>query len=545
RLRRSLHAVVATRLRRSLHAVVAAGLRDSGAMHVLGTRLLVTPRSERHAQWLVTGPVAGLSSIVNNTPIVALYVPLVRDWAARYGLSASRLLIPLSYAAIAGGSITLLGSATNMVANSALRAAEPDDPGIGFLEPALIGLPLTVSVLVYVILLGRFLPKRSSPTERLKDPRQYAVEMMVEPGGPIVGRKVSQAGLRQLGGLYLSEIVRGEQVIAPVEPEMLLQASDRLIFFGDPAYVSDLLRVSGIAPPSDRWFGADQPNRARHLAEAVLSNRASLIGQKLRQSRFREIYDAAIIAVSRDGTPLSGRIGDVVFQAGDTLLLDAGDGFVGRWSGSREFLLARWLDGAQVPVRQRPTLAIGAVAAMVLGNVIGLWSVLQGAMLAAGAIVLGRCTTLMKARQSIDWSMLMVIGGAIGIGNALSENGILEPVAQWVIDAAGDQPRLVVGAIFLTTALVTTLVSNAAAVALSMPLALAAGHGVGLSAHAVTMTVMIGCTSSFATPMAYQTNLMVMGPGGYRLGDFLRFGLPLVALFGIMTVILIPIIYAS
>lgn len=523
--------------------VVAAGLRDSGAMHLLGTRLLRAPRSERHAQWMVTGPVALLSAFVNNTPIVALYLPMVRDWADRYGLTPSRLLMPLSFAAVAGGTVTLLGSATNLVANSALRASAPQDPGLGFLEQAWIGVPLTAALIGYVMLFGHRIPVRKPPTERLADARRYSLEMVIDPDGPLVGRTVAQAGLRQLSGLFLSEVIRGAEVIAPVEPATRLQRGDRLVFFGDPSNISDLLRISGISPPSDKLFSIDAATRSRHLAEAVISTRSPLVGKRVRDSGFRETYDAAIIAVSRDGAQLSGRIGDIAFEPGDTLILDCALGFIAKWASSRDFLLVRSLDGDQVPSRQRPWLALAATGAMIVGNALGLWTVLQGALIAAAAILAGRCTTLTKARQSIDWSMLIVIAAAIGIGNALDSSGVLRPLADMTIAAAGDSPRLVVAAIFAVAALVTTLVSNAAAVALTMPLALAAGSGAGLSPHAVTITVIVGCSASFATPMAYQTNLMVMGPGGYTVGDFARFGLPLVAIFGLLAVVIVPLIY--
>tara|TARA_R110000787_G_scaffold249816_6_gene355422 strand:- start:1842 stop:3626 length:1785 start_codon:yes stop_codon:yes gene_type:complete len=523
--------------------VVAAGLRDSGAMHLLGTRLLSTPKNERNAQWLVTGPVGLMSSFVNNTPLVALYLPMVKDWAGRHGISPSRLLIPMSYAAIAGGTVTMLGSSTNLVANSALRAHVENDPGLGFLEQAWIGVPLLISVLLYVQFVGRRLAIRKAPTERLSDARRYSLEMMIDIGGALEGRSVAQAGLRQLAGLYLSEVIREEEIIAPVEPTTVLYGGDRLVFFGDPGNVSDLLRIAGISPPSDKLFSLSAQSRSRHLTEAVISTRSPLVGNTVRDSAFRESYDAAIIAVSRDGSELEGRIGDIVFEPGDTLILDGTPGFAARWTNSRDFLLVRSLDGDQVPVRRRPWLALGAVAAMVLGNAFGLWTVLQGALLAAATMVLARCTTLNKARQSVDWSMLIVIAGAIGIGNSLAENGLLQPIADAAIVAAGDKPRLLILAIFAVAALVTTLVSNAAAVALTMPLALAAGSGAGLSAHAITITVIVGCSASFATPMAYQTNLMVMGPGGYTLGDFMRFGTPLVLIFGFLAVLLIPIIY--
>ncbi len=523
--------------------VVAAGLRDSGAMHLLGTVLLKSPKSERHAQWLVTGPVGVLSSFVSNTPLVALYIPLVKDWAGRHGISPSRLLLPLSYAAVAGGTITLLGSSTNLVANSALRAYEDGDPGLGFLEQSLLGIPLMIAVMVYIQIAGRRLKVRKPPSERLSDARRYSFEMIIDSGGSLEGRNVAQAGLRQLDGLYLSEIIREEQLIAPVEPSTVLRGRDRLVFFGDPNNVSDLLRISGISPPSDKLFSIDAHSRSRHLTEAVISTRSPLVGNRVRDSGFRESYDAAIIAVSRDGSELKGRIGDIIFEPGDTLILDGTPGFAARWANSRDFLLVRPLEGDQVPVRSRPWLALSAIGVMVLGNALGFWTVLQGALIAAAVMVLARCTTLKKARQSVDWSMLIVIAGAIGIGNSLSENGLLQPIANAAIAAAGDQPRLLVLAIFSVAALVTTLISNAAAVALTMPLALAAGGAAGLSSHAVTITVIAGCSASFATPMAYQTNLMVMGPGGYTVGDFMRFGGPLVLIFGLITVWLIPLLY--
>lgn len=523
--------------------VVAAGLRESGAMHVLGTLLLREPKSVRMAQLTVTLPVATLSAFIANTPLVALYMPLVQDWAARHQMPASRFLMPLSFAAIVGGSLTLIGSSVNLVANSVLIAWSPDEPGFGFFETALVGLPVAIAALAYMHFMQGRLPVRQSLVERTRDVRRYSLELQVSKDSPVTNKSVSAAGLRNLNSVFLTEILRDGELIAPVEPSTLIRAGDRLVFVGDPERISDLLRIPGLDLRTDRLFEVRGSQRQRHLYEAVISDRSPKLGQSVRDAGFRSHYDAAIIAISRDGRELKGRLGNVVLSPGDVLLLDAGGDFGRRWSGSADFLMLHPLGDTTIPVIGRPRLAIGIVLAMILGNLLGAWDMLTGSLLAAAGMLGGRCLSFDTARKSLDISLLAVIAGAIGLGKALEASGVLRAVTEPVVLLTQGDDHLFVAAVFVISAVVTTLISNAAAVALVLPLAISAAASSSIGIHGAAMTVLIGASASFASPMAYQTNLMVMGPGGYTPADFFRFGMPLVLISGCLTTFLIPLFY--
>ncbi len=523
--------------------VVAAGLRESGAMHVLGTLLLREPRSQQLAQLTVTVPVTLLSAFIANTPLVALYMPLVQDWAARHNLPASRFLMPLSFAAVVGGSLTLIGSSVNLVANSVLIASAPGEAGFGFFETALIGLPVAVATLLYMHFAQNRLPVRQTLVERARDVRRYSLELQVQPGSPVARKTVSAAGLRNLNSVFLTEILRDDTVIAPVEPSTVIQGGDRLVFVGDPERISDLLRIPGLDLRTDRLFDVQGGQRLRHLFEAVVSIRSPKLGMTVRDSGFRSHYDAVIIAISRDGQELGGRLGDVMLAPGDVLLLDASADFGRRWSGAHDFLMLHPLNDTAISAIGKPRVAIAIVLAMILGNLIGIWDMLGGSLLAAAAMLASQCLSMDAARKSLDGSLLIVIAGAIGLGKALEASGVLQWLAAPLVSLSQGSSHLFVASIFIVSAAVTTLISNAAAVALVLPLAMSAAVAAGMNVHAAALTVLIGASASFASPMAYQTNLMVMGPGGYTPADFFRFGMPLVLLSGTLTTLLIPLIY--
>lgn len=521
--------------------IVASGVRETGGMAWLVHWVLGRPRSPAHAQVKLMLPVAVSSAFLNNTPVVALFIPAVQDWAKRYRLSVSSLMIPLSYAAIAGGACTLIGTSTNLVING-LLAAETDQPGVGMFDIAWVGVPAVVVVVLFITVFGKWLlPERRPSIKEFRDAREFTVEMLVEPNSPLVGKTIELAGLRQLPGLYLIEIDRGGQIIPAVSPDERLYADDRLVFVGVVESVVDLQHIRGLTPATDQVFKLDARRVNRCLSQAVVSNSSPLVGKSVREGRFRTLYNAAIIAVARNGERINKKIGDIVLRAGDTLLLESQPSFVEQHRNSRDFFLVSRLAEARPMRHDRAVVAVIIVAAMVIAVAGGWLSMLEAGMLAAGMMIITRCTSGTIARRAVDWQVLVVIASAFGIGTALQKTGAAGVAAQSLIGLAEGAPWLALAFVYLATALLTALVTNNAAAVIMFPIALATAEHLGVNFLPFAIVIMVAASASFATPIGYQTNLMVYGVGGYRFTDYLKIGIPLTLLVGISTVLVAPL----
>ena len=506
--------------------VVAGGVQETGAIEWLGRALLGTPRGARRALARVVLPTAALSAFMNNTPLMALLIPLVKDWCRRTGISPSKLLLPLNHAALLGGTCVLIGTSTNLVANSLLVAA--GQPGLGMFELTPVGLPVAVAGLAYLLLFGpRLLPERVSVAADSAAAREYLTDMLVETGGPLVGKTIAQAGLRSLGGLYLLEIDREGRLMAAVGPDELLLAGDRLVFVGAIESVVDLHRVRGLAPATTQIFRLDGPRSQRQLVEAVVGPHCPIVGKSVREGRFRNRYDAAIIAVARSGERLRSKIGDIVLRPGDTLLLEARPSFLERFRRAPDFLLVSAINGASPPRHERAPLALGILAAVVLLAGLRVMDILEAALFGAAAMIVTGCLGFEAARRSLDASVLLTIGAAIGISVALDTSGAARSLALVVQGLLGHGQWQALLAVYLGTLLLTQMITNNAAVALMVPLALAMASELGMAVRPLLLAVIMAASASYATPMGYQTNLMVYGPGGYRFSDYLRLGVPL------------------
>ncbi|MBI3736500.1 SLC13 family permease, partial [Candidatus Sumerlaeota bacterium] len=290
--------------------VVAAGLRETGCIGLVTQYLLGRPKSLLSAQIRLMVPTIGLSAFVNNTPLVAILMPVVSDWAKKYKFSVSKLMIPLSYAAILGGTITMIGTSTNLVVNG-LLVQHTDHPALPLFEIAWVGIPCAIAGLIYMLIFSRWLlPDRVPVISQLSDPRQYTVEMMVEPGSALEGQTIEKAGLRHLPGVFLIEIDRQGDVIAAVGPQEKLRGGDRLVFAGIVESVVDLQKIRGLTPATDQVFKLDSPRSQRCLVEAVVSNTCPIIGRSIREGKFRSVYNAAVIAVAHRGERVRKKIGD-------------------------------------------------------------------------------------------------------------------------------------------------------------------------------------------------------------------------------------------
>ena len=523
--------------------VVVAGMRETGGVDWLARRVLGRPRSVRGAQLRIIAPVAGLSAFLSNTPVVAMLIPVIDDWAARLRISPSKLMIPLSYAAILGGMCTLIGTSTNLIVNG-LVIAETDLTGIGMFSITWLGLPCAVVGAIYLVVLSpRLLPERRSVRAALADPREYTIEMLVEPNSPLVGKSIDQAGLRHLPGVYLAEIDRGGTVLAAVGPEQQLHANDRLIFVGIVESVKDLQKIRGLTPAGDHVFKLHGPRHQRCLIEAVVSSTCPLVGKTIREGRFRSAYDAVVIAAARDGRRINAKLGDIVLRSGDTLLLEAHPSFVDQHRNSRDFFLVSTVEDSSPRRHEKAGIAACILAAMVTVVALGWMSLLVAAMVAAGLMMITRCCSSAAARRSVNWSILIVIAAALGIGRALTTTGAADAIASTVLLMAGRDPWLALLGVYVITMIFTEIVTNNAAVALTFPIAVATADTLGVNLMPFVMTIMVAGSASFATPLGYQTNLMVYGPGGYRFTDYLRLGVPMDLLTATTTVLLAPLIW--
>ena len=523
--------------------IVAEGIRQTGGIQTLVQLALGKPKNPQAAQFRLMGFSAAMSAFINNTPVVAILLPLVGDWAKKHQISVSRLLMPLSYATILGGMCTLIGTSTTLILNEMLNDLEGDF-GMGLFEVAWIAFPLTIFGIGYVIVTSRWLlPERIPAIKQLEDAREYSVEMMVDENSQLVGKTIEQAGLRHLPGVYLLEIERAGEVVAAVSPQERVQSNDRLIFVGVVESVVDLQKISGLKPATNQVFKLDSPRSQRCLIEAVVSNTCPLVNMTIREAKFRTRYNAAVIAVSRNGERVSGKIGDIRLVPGDTLLLEAHPSFADFQRNSRDFYLVSTVEDSTPPRHEKANLALALMVCMIVMALTPL-GMLKAALTTCMLMIITGCVSVPESKRAIDLSVLFTIGAGLAMGQALESSGTHTFLASNLIDVAGNRPYTVLALIYFVTMILTNLITAKAAAVLIFPIAVATSANLGIvDPTPFVVAVMIAAAASFATPISFQTNLMVFGPGGYRYSDFLRVGGPLSILIWAICIVLIPLIW--
>ena len=513
--------------------VIAGAMRTTGLLHGVGERLLGRGRSTAVALLRLTGVTSLASAFVNNTPIVAMLMPAVLSWATRAGQSPSKFLIPLSYAAIVGGVCTLIGTSTNLVVNAQLEQSAM--PGFGMFELAWVGLPCALVALLFLAVLApRLLPERLDVARSAEEQeREYLVEMRLLADSPLAGRSIEEAGLRHLPGLFLVRIERESEVIGPVGPEEKLQANDQLTFAGVVETIVDLQRLRGLVPV-DRDPDVVVTAGWR-LHEIVLSPGSRLVGLSIRDAGFRGRYNAAVVAVHRRGERIRQKIGDIVMREGDVLLLEAAPAFARTFRDSGDFYLLSQVEDSAPTRHERRWWAAAILVGVVGLTATGVLPIVVAALGGAMGVIALRCLTPAEARSSIDASVLIVIAAALGIAQALQKTGAAAAIAGVLVDVAHALgPVGVLAAVYIVTMILTELITNNAAAALVFPIAVASAAQVDADPRPFAIAVAVAASLSLATPLGYQTNLMVYGPGGYRFTDFLRIGIPLQLLLALV-----------
>jgi di/tricarboxylate transporter len=507
--------------------VLAAGIEKTGALTPIMQNTLGDRGLYRLPLVRTLVPTAGASAFLNNTPIVAMLAPQVAEWAERRNRPPSWYLMPISFAAMLGGTITVIGTSTNIVISGLLEAT--GHPPIGMFEISRVGVPVAIiGIGILIVISPIVLPDRRAARRQFEEEiREFAVAMEVDPGGALDGRTVEEAGLRNLSGVFLAEIERGGEIILPVPPTATLRGGDRLIFAGRVDQVVDLHTLRGLRSAEAR-HAVDLQRNDHTFFEAVVSGSSPLVGKTLSEIGFRARYQAVVLAIHRAGTRVHAKLGAVRLRAGDTLLLLADPSFGARWRERNDFLLVSHLGGS-FPIPTAKAVLVGLVTFGIVAVAgIGLLPILHAAMLGALALVVFRVLTPDEARSAVDLDVIVVIAAAFALAAGLQNSGLAQLIGLGLVELL--QPFGPLGlllAVTLAATLLTELVTNNAAAALLFPVATATAAAAGLDPRPFAIAVAVAASASFLTPIGYQTNTMVYGPGGYRFGDYARLGVPL------------------
>ncbi|MBT1704867.1 SLC13 family permease [Chryseosolibacter indicus] len=509
-----------------LLVLVTAGIRL-----IFGTDLFIklfNPRLSAKAfllRMMVT--VSSMSAFLNNTPIVAFMIPYVKDWAQKTGNPASKFLIPLSFATILGGMITVIGTSTNLVLNGLI--GEYKLPLLQFKDFFFLGIVVTVVGWVYLYFIGyKLLPANTNEIDILRENvKEYIVETEIADDSKLIGKSVKDAGLRNLQDVFLVEIIRNERIISPVSPDEILEAGDNLFFSGDTQSIYKLIKEdNGLSLSKEHQNIEEQFN----FADAVVPANSELIGRRIKDSNFRQRFNASIIAVHRDGKRVSGKVGETQLAGGDFLLLLSGNQ---KQNGFEKDL---FLLSVPKPIKEEQSavikyLGLGSFILLALG-IVEVFPLFNVCLVILSAFVFLKVMNLAEIRKELDLSLLMILVCSLAVGVALEKSGTADLIADVLIRSVEKLGAVaVLASLFIVTILLTSLITNAAAVSIVFPIAMSMAEQLHLSYTPFFVAIAYAASGDFMTPIGYQTNLMIYGPGGYSFKDFIRVGTPLTILY--------------
>ncbi len=533
--------------------MIAAGMYSTGAITILSDRLIGRPKSVFRAQLKILPSIAFGSAFLNNTPLVAMMIPVIRDLSRSCDLDARKLYLPLSYASILGGTCTLIGTATNLVIAGMISDLIRDGGGnlpylkeVGLFDLSVVGVPVTVAGIAFILFTSRWLLPRT-PTSGIvhdkKERRYFRVELKVDPDGPLVGKTIEEAGLSTPEGFEIISIIRRESSIE-FGPGTKLQPNDVIAFAADIDGAKTLWATIGLQPVySSRKSKAER--HSHNLVEVVVSNRNTFLGHRigdLAEQEDRE-YDVWLVGMARDGAAMDYPLRDTIIQAGDVALLEVKDRFFYRNRNEIDFSITKRLRGARIQRTDKAIVASLITLAMIICVTMGWMTMLNAALLAAGAMLLTGCMDLTTAGRSVDFSTLVIIAAAMGLESAVTASGLSEVIGNGLAVLGGDSPYIALAVVFLGCILMDAMVTNVASAVFIFPMALTMAQDLGVSFMPFAITVMVGASCSFISPVSYQTNLMVYGPGEYSFADYVRIGVPLSLLVGVITVLLTPVFF--
>lgn len=485
--------------------------------------------------------VSSISAFLNNTPIVAFMIPYVKEWADKTGNSVSKFLIPLSFATIMGGMITVIGTSTNLVLNGLI--AEYELPLLGFKDFVFLGLIVTVVGWVYLYFIGyTLLPSNANKTDAIRQNlKEYIVETEVFKGSKLIGLTVKEAGLRKLEDLFLVEILRNGDVISPITPDDIIREGDFLFFSGNTQSIYSLIKDdNGLSIPKQE--NLEQMGQFRFV-EAVIPSGSDLTGVRIKDSDFRKRFNASIVAIHRDGKRLPGKVGDMQLTGGDFLLMLAGD-HITNSSGDKDLYFVSAPDEWEEPKPKWYTWAgVLAFATLILG-ITGVIPLFTACLVLLSGMIFFRILKIADMKRNLDLGLLVVLVCSLAIGVALEKSGAASLIASTIISGGKVLgPVAVLSALFLVTIILTSLITNAAAVSIVFPVAMAMANQMGLPYTPFFVAIAFAASGDFMTPIGYQTNLMVYGPGGYTFRDFVKVGTPLTLIYVVICITFISFYY--
>ncbi len=490
--------------------------------------------------------VAGFSAFLNNTPLVAIMMPYVNSWSKRNNIKPSKLLIPLSYAAILGGCATLIGTSTNLIVNG-LVTDQLIVPGLEPLELfdfTAVGLPMIILGSIYLILFSnRLLPERQDAAAEFTDKtREYLVEARIRTRSSLIGKTVEEANLRNLRGLFLVEISRNQERLSAVSPSVVLEAGDVLVFAGDTNTIADMINQETRLVLSQVGMFAKKSHT--EVVEVVISQNSTLITKTVRESGFRGKYDAAILAVHRNGEKISGKIGNVKLKAGDVMLLLVGDAFAQLSLDTHDFYLLSRVREFRKLEWYKVLALFGGIALAIITSALGLISLFMALMILMIVIQLLKIASPKDIPKSIDYNLAIIIVLSLAMGTAMIKSGMADLIADFIIGVFKPIGALgLLAGIFMITNLLASYITNKAAAALIFPISVTAAINLGLPTMPFVLVVAFAAAANFITPIGYQTNLMVYGPGGYKFKDYMRIGFPLTIMYLVVCVLMLGWVY--
>ena len=504
--------------------VVICGLVQTGFMQWVVQYCLGSPKTYNKAIIRLMLPVAALSSFLNNTAVVALFTSVVRLWAKKLGIAPSKLLIPLSYASGMGGICTLIGTPPNLL----ISGFYTKETGIALniFTPTLVGLFCLAVGVLSVIALSRLIPERQSPEDALQGTGNYTVELMVPTMSDLVCKTVKEAGLNQVNGGHLIEIIRMDrEVITAVDDDEFIFGGDRLIFSGDVEKILALREEHQLVNATHHIFALDDVEQNRKLRLATVGYKSSLIGMRMCDTAYEEENNLVLVAIAREGDVVKGSPREVELKAGDTLLMECPLRF--KVNSQSKYDLIEMASETLYKPDMRTLYSSLIMIGMIAVSSLGYLTLLQAAFVAAFAMIVCRFCTIEQARESIDWRLLMIFAGSISLGTAIQDTGIAEWISQGIMVLCNGSPFIALAGICLIGTFITEFTSNTATAAIFFPIAYQTAISMNANPLTFCVALMVAVSSSFATPIGSPTHMIVYGPGGYRFADFARIGIPM------------------
>ncbi|RFA35293.1 SLC13 family permease [Virgibacillus dokdonensis] len=523
--------------------VIAGAMQKSGMIEVIMKGWLNKSNRFIGAMIRVLIPISALSAFFNNTPIVVTFTPLLKNWCEEHQIAPSKFLIPLSYATILGGTITLMGTSTNLVVHGMLIDYGYD--GFSLFQLAVIGIPITVVGLIYLIVIGRhLLPDQKGVQQQVRiGAKEYMAELIVDHSFPGINQTVKEARLKELTGIYLLGIIRDKERIFPVRSTTRIQAGDRLIFTGLITALTGVQVTKGLTLNMGHPMNLAELKKANStIVEAVVSHQSSLVYQSIKQVKFRSLYDAGVIAVHRNNEQLQSKIGDILLKPGDHLLLLAGADFIDKYQQSEDFYVM--MPFHQMHMVHRPSfkgwLTILIFLIMIILITIGVLSMFKAMTIVVAVMLAMKVVTMEEIKKYIHFDVLVLIACSFGIGIATMKSGLAPWIADGIVTVGSPLGLLtLLFLIYIVTNIFTEIITNSAAAILMIPIAFEMAETLGLDPMGFAVTVTIAASASFITPIGYQTNLIVYGPGSYTFKDYVKIGTPLSILVMFITVIIV------